>query len=242
MTTLDKLQQLNDAQFHRLADAILRRLEPRYHLLRPHGVNSTGQSIKGQPDSYVGTSARACTIAFCYTTVKARWWDKVVADIREAISTSPLVEEIVAAIPRNADREGPGKVIPWEAQAKEAAGTARFTFFDGPKLAHLLDADYQDIRYEFLSIPFSRLSKSALIASCRAANQNALDDLLAKGRYSREQYVRRQADAELRTLWAEAFRSACDATGRAGGCLIPVLGDSGLGKTSLLCSFVESRT
>lgn len=58
MTTLEKLQGLDDSQFHQLADAILKRVEAKYRDLRTHGVNERGHSIKGQPDSYVGNSVR----------------------------------------------------------------------------------------------------------------------------------------------------------------------------------------
>jgi hypothetical protein len=51
MTTLEKLQGLDDGQFHQLVDAILKRVESRYRELRTHGVNDKGISIKGHLDS-----------------------------------------------------------------------------------------------------------------------------------------------------------------------------------------------
>src|SRR5436190_2882862 len=74
LTAFDALQSLSDGTFHKLCDALLLRVDTRYRLLRPHGVNSEGQSIKGQPDSFVGESASVATVAFCYSTQKRSWW------------------------------------------------------------------------------------------------------------------------------------------------------------------------
>ena len=163
MTTLEELQSLDDATFHKLADALLRRLEPRYRNLRPHGVNDQAQSIRGQPDSYVGDTASTARIAFCYTTQKNSWWAKVVDDIRNAVKSSPTAEEVVVALPRDVDREGPtkkknsGKKAAqeenWLDLAKSAAGKARFAVYDGRLISKYLDEDHPDLRLEFLKIP-----------------------------------------------------------------------------------------
>ena len=241
MTTFDSLQGLDDGQFHRIVDALLRRAEPRYRLLRTHGLNESGQSIKGQPDSYVGNSARTCTIAFCYSTLKKNWWTKIVADIRDTIRLSPEVKEVVVATPCDVDRDGPKKEeVPWEDDARSAAGNAGFTIYDGRRLARLLDADHQDVRFEFLRIPFSRLSQSSVVASCQDSNSSAIADLKAKGRYSPLSYVPREADDELRRMWREALTPSTDGSGRTVARLIPVIADSGLWKSSLLCAFTES--
>ena len=71
MGTLDEIQKLSDGEFHLLGDALLRRLDPRYRLLRTHGLNDRGESINGQPDSYVGDTAATCRVAVCYTV--QRW-------------------------------------------------------------------------------------------------------------------------------------------------------------------------
>jgi HEAT repeat protein/ABC-type dipeptide/oligopeptide/nickel transport system ATPase subunit len=241
MTTFEQLKELNDADFHRLADAVLRRVDPRYRDLRPHGLNDAGQSIRGQPDSYVGNSADTCTIAFCYTTDRGDWWNKVVADIGEAAKISPFIEEIVAAIPRDADRDGPTKKgIDWLQKARNAAGRGKLTVYDGRRLSKYLDEDHQDLRWECLRIPFSRLSYEAMLASCHRASLDAVDDLKAKGRYNPDQYVVRESDGELRHIWRRAFTSVNGPSGKQPGRLIPLVSDSGFGKTSLLCSFAES--
>lgn len=235
MTTLEKLQRLDDGQFHQLADAVLKRVEPRYSDLRTHGVNDKGVSIKGQPDSYVGNSARSCTLAFCYTVETKNWWSKVCEDVAAALKVSSNLQEIVIAIPRDVDREGPkDKTINWEERVRTTACNKPFTVYDGRKLSGLLDEKYQDLRYEHLGIPFSRLSSAVIVASCYMVNQAALGDFKAKGRYDPQHYVPREADDQLKQLWREAF-------GSKKGCrLIPVVNDSGVGKTSLLCSFAES--
>jgi len=63
MGTLDEIQRLSDGKFHLLGDDLLRRLETRYRRLRTHGLNERGESIKGQPDSYVGDTAATASVA-----------------------------------------------------------------------------------------------------------------------------------------------------------------------------------
>jgi HEAT repeat protein len=235
MTTLEKLQGLHDGQFHQLADAILKRVESRYRDLRTHGVNDKGISIKGQPDSYVGNSARTCSIAFCYNTDSGDWWNKICDDVILALQTSSNLREIVIALPRDVDREGPkDKTIDWEERVRTAAKTKPWAIYDGRKLSGFLDEKYQDLRYEHLGIPFSRLSSAAIVTSCNLASQAVISDFKSKGRYDPQHYVSREADVQLKQLWREAF-------GSNKGCrLIPVVSDSGVGKTSLLCAFAES--
>ena len=125
MGTLDKIQGFSDGEFHLLGDDLLRRLEPPIRRLRTHGLNDRGESIKGQPDSYVGDTAATSSIAVCYTVQREGWWNKVVVDVREAVAASPMVEEIVVVIPHNADRDGPkDKSIDWRSDARAAAGKA----------------------------------------------------------------------------------------------------------------------
>ena len=235
MTTFEKLQSLDDGQFHKLADAILKRVEPRYRDLRTHGVNDRGISIKGQPDSYVGNSARTCSIAFCYNTDSGDWWNKICDDVALALQTSPNLQEIVIALPRDIDRERPkDRTIIWEERVRTAACNKSFTVYDGRKLSGFLDEKYQDLRYEHLGIPFSRLSSAVIVTSCHRVNQAVIGDFKAKGRYDPQHYVLREADDQLKQLWREAF-------GSNKGCrLISVVNDSGVGKTSLLCAFAES--
>ena len=131
MLTLDAVQRLSDSAFHQLGDDLLRRVEPRYRRLRTHGVNKEGKSIKGQPDSYVGETANTCTIAVSYTVQRSGWWNKVVKDVREAVTVSPNVTEIVAVLPLNVDRDGPtDRSIDWISQAKACAGRASFRVID----------------------------------------------------------------------------------------------------------------
>ncbi|MGO8929855.1 MAG: NACHT domain-containing protein [Limisphaerales bacterium] len=241
MTTLEKLQELDDAKFHELADTLLRRVEPRFRNLRPHGLSDRGRSIKGQPDSYVGNTASTCQIAFCYTTQQAGWWTKVVADITDAAGSSSEIEEIVVALPRDVDREGPkDKSVNWMASAKKEAGEAILTFYDGRRISRYLDEDYQDIRLEYFGTPYSRLSQEAMLLSCGRANQDAIADLSAKGRYAPGHYVFREADSELRRIWTRAFSPTSEGSRRRTARLIPLVNDSGVGKTSLLCAFAEA--
>jgi hypothetical protein len=242
MGTLTALQQLGDGQFHRLCDALLRRLEPRYGRLRTHGLNERDESIVGQPDSYVGDSAGTCRIAFCYSVERKGWWTKLGDDVKEVVRASPDVEEVVFATPRDVNREGPtkGDNIDWLSKAKAAAGKAAFRLYDGPQIAGLLDNDHQDLRHEHLGIPYSRLSYPSILASCRQANAAAVEELRLHGRYDPDRYVFREADRHLFRVWQRAWRGVGkDPKGEAVR-LIALVNDSGLGKTSLLSSFIVS--
>lgn len=106
MGTLDAIKQLPDGKFHLLGDDLLRRLDSRYRRLRTHGVNDRGESIKGQPDSYVGDTADTSCVAVCYTVQRSGWWRKIVEDIQEAVDACPMATEVIAVIPHNADETG----------------------------------------------------------------------------------------------------------------------------------------
>src|SRR5688572_12299499 len=165
MTTETLLADILDHQLHQLGDELLRRLDRKYLGLRSHGLNDEGVSIVGQPDSYVGPSAESCTIAVCYTTQKSGWWNKVADDVREAMSVSPNVREVVVVLTRDVDREGPKArknepAIDWLAKVREAAGNAVLRIIDRKELAQYLDAEHQDLRLRFLGIPYSRLTPS----------------------------------------------------------------------------------
>ncbi len=243
MTTLEALQRLPDGKFHRLCDDLLRRVEPRYARLRTHGLNEKDESIVGQPDSYIGDSAATCRVAFCYTVQERSWWTKVVDDVGKAVAGSPNVGEVVVAVPWDMDRDGPtkGENIDWLSQAKAAAARAIFGRYDGPEIARILDADHQDLRHLHLGIPYSRLTYPAILASCQASNAAAIEELRLHGRYDPDRYLFREADRELFGVWQGAWRDE----NKGSGCkeavrLVALVNHSGLGKTSLLCSFVES--
>jgi HEAT repeat protein len=241
MGTLEEIQRLSDGKFHRLGDDLLRRIEPRYRRLRTHGLNERGESITGQPDSYVGDTAATCVVAVCYTVQRSGWWNKVVADVREAIVASPVVSEIVIVIPHNADRDGPkNSSIDWLANARAAAGEASIRVVDGREISRHLDTDHQDLRYEHLGIPYSRLSGPSILAGCRIASQRIIDSIKASGRYDKERYVTRSADGELYRLWQAASRHLANHSHWTSPVrLIPLVSDSGVGKTSLVCEFVR---
>ncbi len=244
MTTLERLQELDDGKFHFLCDALLRRLESRYCRLRTHGLNDQGVSIIGQPDSYVGETANSCTIAFCYTVQKKGWRNKVVEDVKEAVAASQGVQEIVVAIPHNADRDdGPKeKSIDWLKDARAAAGKASFRVVDGRDIVRLLDAEHQDLRHQHLGLPYSRLCGQSILASCQGANEEAIAELIASGRYGPARYTSREADRELFRLWQRALRPETKegSSGHGPTLLIPLVNDAGVGKTSLLAAFVRS--
>lgn len=241
MGTLSEIQQLSDGKFHSLGDELLRRLEPRYRRLRTHGLNARGESIKGQPDSYVGDTAATASIAVCYTVQRAGWWNKVVDDVRDAVAASPLATEVVVIIPHNADRDGPkDKAIDWLSQARAVSGNAKVRTIDGREISQLLDSDHQDLRYQYLGIPYSRLSGPGILAGCRAASLAAMEAITASGRYDPGRYSPRSADRELYQLWQSAFCKDNDSRRASPVCLISLVNDSGVGKTSLVCEFTRT--
>lgn len=241
-TTLEKLQSLKDADFHTLCDDLLPRISPDYHPLVPHGRNDKGDSIVGQPDSYVGDSAETCRIAIQYTVQRKSWWSKAVEDVREAREACPKAKEIVVVLPRDVDREKPSKGdgAKWLEDAKDAAAPAELTVISGRALAQQLDDGCQHIRLVHLGIPFSRLSWHALSASCSNASAGTIDRLASLQRYDSQRYVDREADERIFQLWQ---RSLLNASGRSTGAdrevMIPLVADSGIGKTSVLARFAE---
>lgn len=242
MSTLDEIQRLSDGEFHRLGDDLLRRIDVRYRRLRTHGINDRGESIKGQPDSYVGDTAASCSVAVCYTVQRSAWWRKVVQDVREAVSASPAVREIVVVIPHNADRDGPKRAeIDWLSEARTAAGKADLRVIDGRDISHHLDTAHQDLRYEHLGIPYSRLSGPSILAGCQNSSSATIDSIKISGRYDPSRYSTRSADQELYRLWQSALRRDNDNSRRAAPIrLIALVNDSGVGKTSLVCEFTRT--
>jgi len=242
MSTLEELQGMSDGNFHLLGDDLLRRLEPRYRHLRTHGVNDRGDSIKGQPDSYVGNTANTCTIAVCYTIQRAGWWKKVVEDVRDAVAASSALTEVVVVIPHNADRDGPkDKTIDWFGDAQKAAGRVSLHLFDGRDLSRLLDTEHQDLRHEHLGIPYSRLCGASILTGCRFTSTTAINSIQASGRYDPGRYSSRSADRELYRLWQTTLRNDTGTERRAAPVrLIALVSDSGVGKTSLVCEFARS--
>jgi hypothetical protein len=241
MSTHDEIRRLADGSFHSLGDDLLRRLSPRYRRLRKHGLNACGESIKGQPDSYVGETASTASIAVCYTVQKSGWWKKVVQDVRAAVVASPLAMEVVIVVPHNVDRDGPkDKTIDWHLQAQEAAGNARLYIIDGREISNLLDSDHQDLRYQYLGTPYSRLSLFSIFESCRAASRDAIETIKASGRYDPLRYSTRSADRELYQQWQSAFYKDNDSRRVSPVSLISLVNDSGVGKTSLVCEFTRT--
>src|SRR5262249_7889819 len=160
--------------------------------------------------------------------------NKVVADVKDAVAASPVVQEIVAAIPHNADRDGPkDKSIDWLGAARAAAGQATLRVVDGREIAGYLDRDHQDLRYQPPHIPHSPPSGQSILASCRSANEEAIAELVASGRYDPARYAPREADRELFALWQRALRQdpTTGSPGRRGPTrLIPLVNDAGVGK------------
>jgi hypothetical protein len=242
MSTLEELQRLPDGKFHRLCDDLLRLQEARYRRLRAHGINDRDESIVGQPDSYVGDSASTCRIAFCYSVKREGWWSKVSEDVKEAMAASPNVEEVVLATPRDVSREAPtkGDNLDWLPKAKAAAGRASFRLYDGPEIARLLDTNHQGIRHDHLGIPYSRLSYSGILASCRRANAGILAEMKWYRRFDPDRYLFRKDDRQLFQVWQRAWRGTGKELDRQDNVrLIALVNHSGLGKTSLLCTLVE---
>ncbi|MEX1013651.1 MAG: hypothetical protein WDZ80_00635, partial [Candidatus Paceibacterota bacterium] len=241
-STLKKLQILKDAEFHALGDEILPRISSKYYPIVPFGRNQRGDSIVGQPDSYIGNTAKTCRIAIQYTVQKKSWWLKAIEDAEDARKACPKAQEVVLVLPRDTDREKPnkGEGLNWYKKAEQAVAPAKLTLIHGRKLEHLLDTSCQDLRLNYLSIPYSRLSWHALIDGCSEASSATLQRLKSLGRYDTNRYVDRNDDDYFFRLWQDSLRNA---SGRSSSTknrtLIPLIADSGIGKTSLLARFTE---
>jgi hypothetical protein len=163
-STFEKLHALKDSELHALGDEILPRISPAYHPIVPHGRNAKNDSIRGQPDSYVGASAASCRIAIQYTVQQKSWWTKIVDDVAAAREACPKADKIVIVVPRDVDRERPtkGDGINWHYEATRVAEPAKLTVINGRNLEQLLDTTCQDLRFFHLGLPFSRLCWRAL--------------------------------------------------------------------------------
>ena len=235
-STLATVQRLNDAEFHRLCDELIPRINSRYYALTPHGVSSEGASIKGQPDSFVGSTIETAEIALCYSTQKRRWWTKLLNDVQAAKEACLFASEVVWATSRDTERDE-HRPADWLSNAEAASGSTTLTVFGGRRLSHLLDTEHQDLRFEYLGIPQSRLSYESLVLVCRRQTSRATQDLEAARRYDPQRYVVRRADGTLFEMWQACGRVT---SARVRPRLIPIVSEAGLGKTSLLCRFAES--
>jgi hypothetical protein len=238
--TIEKIQALADGAFHSLCDAVLSVIEPRYRLLTPFGRNIRGQSVRGHPDSYVGASPELCNIAFEYSTQKRDWKAKALQDIKDAKASCPHAIEFVFATPMDIDRDGTGTDIAfWISQARAIVGSAEISIFGGRLIAQFLDTHRQDLRYVHLGIPCSRLSAEAILIRCQEFSKKAVQRLIDQMRFVPTEYVPRTADTTLLELWHRCIDS--DSL-RSSFRMIPLIGDSGIGKTSLVARFAQSMT
>ncbi len=235
--TFSALQLLGDGEFHQLCDELFPELESRYRFLTPYGITPHGKSVRGRPDSYVGNSAESCTIAFEYSTQKNGWQRKLIDDVNEVKGKCPNVEEIVLATCVNVDRSRSKKYKDWLRTATEIANPTLLTIFSGPKIGHLLDTTRQELRFRYLGIQCGRLSAESILASCQKWNDDAIRRLIAQGRYFPDDYVVRDSDEQLYWLWQQATANARSSDG---ACMLPIVGDSGIGKTSFVARFVQS--
>lgn len=244
ISTLTKLQQLKDAEFHSLCDELIPRVFSRCFPVTPYGRNSQGDSVRGQPDSYVGDTAKHCRIAIQYTVQSKSWWTKLISDVKEARAACPSATEIVVSLPRDVDRERP-KRFPgsnWLDDARNAAAPATLTVLSGRKICQELDSNSQDLRWEYLKIRCSRTNFRSLATSCHEATAIAIERLESLDRYRPDFYVSRDDDRLLFGMWQECLRNVMSSSGRDRRNFIPIVADSGLGKTSLLAHFAKSRS
>ncbi|MCC6874871.1 MAG: NACHT domain-containing protein [Sandaracinaceae bacterium] len=220
--TFGELQRLEAGRFHALGDQLLPRLYPQLRGLRPYGKNTDGKSRKGHPDSFVGTSAKDCTIAVEYTTQQDRLIQKLRRDQAGVRRACPKAQEIflVASgeIPAS-DRDGLNQRL---------ANDTVVRIVDGWELASELALTHQDLRRSFLDIPIDAHSIESLTEQLREQLEATLDEplrnALKRGVVSRP----RATDAVL-----EASMSTKAAA-------ILIAGSSGSGKTTWSASLARS--
>ncbi len=244
-STLTAVQRLKDPEFHALCDEVIPRIYPRCFPITPHGRNERGDSVRGQPDSYVGDSARQCSIAIQYTVQATSWWAKVIQDVKDARDASPDAKEIFVGLPRDIDREAPRKLpgLNWFTDAQTAAAPAKLTIISGRTISHELDTTSQDLRWTYLGIPCSRVNIETLAASCKEATTKTVARLEHLDRYVSKRYVVRDADRRLFAFWQDCLRHVNSLpSSREKRIYIPLVADSGLGKTSLLAHFAQQSS
>jgi hypothetical protein len=157
-------------------------------------------------------------------------------DVQCAKRACPAATELVWAASRDTERDE-RRPKDWLSKASEAGGSGTLTIFSGRLLSQLLDSNHQDLRFEYLSIPHSRLSYESLASACRQHTTESIRILKSAARYDPDRYVVRRADVTLFELWQSCGRFSL-ASERPR--FIPIVNDAGLGKTSLLCRFAES--
>jgi hypothetical protein len=118
---------------------------------------------------------------------------------------------------------------------------ATFRVIDGREIAKEMDNEHQDLRFEHLGIAFSRVTSTSIFASTRRATAAALTATEESSRFDAPRYLRRSADHELYRLWQSCLTDSHRGASRvAPPRLIPLVNDSGVGKTSLVCEFASS--
>lgn len=169
--TLEALQRLSDGRFHRLADEVLRHLNPtEFSQLKPNGINEEDRATKGHPDSYVGPSPEDCVIAVEHTVtahkgLKAKFND----DLGKIAKACKKAKKIVLCASR------PEKIGIADEVRKKAKSTGKWLeIVWGNDIARALDEDRQDLRKKYLGIPLEALHRHSLTPALRARAEQAV--------------------------------------------------------------------
>lgn len=128
----------------------------------------------------------------------------------------------------------------WHSDAEAAAAPASLTVVSGRQVSHELDTSSQNLRWTYLGIPCSRANLETLAASCKEATANKVARLEHLDRYVPERYVVREADRRLFAFWQNCLRHVnAPRSSKEHQLFIPLVADSGVGKTSLLAHFAQ---
>ncbi len=156
--TFFALQRLEQGGLQKLGDALLPSKFDRLGGLTSNGLTLEGKTRKGVPDSFVGPSAAACTLAVEYTSQQDRLMTKLGDDYTGVRARCPHAREVFLCTNRVVD-----DIDRQRLEQSGAADGVRVTVIDGIELADALFTDRQDLRLDHLGIPIGAHSRCTLL-------------------------------------------------------------------------------
>ena len=232
VSTRKRLERMTDSGlFERLANAVLREVEPECRRLVETGVNEKGRTISGALDgvAYVERDGVRRMVAVHHTTcaktrLRKKWLSAEDGDLSK---THRLLTEqrnelpgMEATLILTTNRDPSRELLHDVVSTGQRIGV-EVKVFAGSALAHFLDVDAagQWIRRELLGVEPARLSEELLRELCRRSLE------LAPVAEDPELWVGRELDQEIERL--------------GGGGVRFVVGESGVGKTVACVRYLQ---
>lgn len=192
--TLDELQRLNDGDFHRLADLLLRHAYPELRALRAYGINKENKPTKGVPDSYVGPDPASCRLAVEHTTTATSDLQrKFLSDIDGVVNRCHHAQRLFLSTNRPHSPAIRKAVLE---KASEAGLPVDVVW--GDDYAGWLDEGFQDLRFRYLGIQVNSLTRFSAQPAILTRTRQAVEAFGPPRTELQDRIVRRQLDNELR--------------------------------------------